>query len=157
MRSMPSYLLLMFMVMFWIFRIVVALTTSLGMSIGFVPLNMNIEIILLFVTMVSIGLVGKRHLIGATLYLISYGAYFGVDLYNTIMGIVQGATTLTDYTNVIVSFIGVVLPLAVFFNMLVDKNRTNHPVDKKTDWFYKNEQYDRDIDKRADQNEYRNY
>lgn len=157
MRSMPSYLLLMFMVMFWIFRIVVAFTTSLGMSIGFVPLNMNIEIILLFVTMLSIGVVAKRHLIGAIIYLVSYGAYFGMDLYNTIMGIVQGATTLTDYTNVIVSFIGIVLPLAVFFNMLVDKNRTNHPVDKKTDWFYKNEQYDRNIDERADQNEYRNY
>lgn len=157
MRSMPSYLLLIFMVMFWIFRIVVAFTTSLGMSIGFSPLNMNIEIILLFVTMLSIGLVGKRKLIGALTYLISYGAYFGMDLYNTIMGIIQGSTTLTDYTNATVSFIGVILPIAVFFNMLIDKNRTNHPVDKKTDWFYKNEEYDRNIDQRADQNEYRNY
>lgn len=157
MRSMPSYLLLIFMVMFWIFRIVVAFTTSLGMSIGFSPLNMNIEIILLFVTMLSIGLVGKRKLIGALTYLISYGAYFGMDLYNTIMGIIQGSTTLTDYTNATISFIGVILPIAVFFNMLIDKNRTNHPVDKKTDWFYKNEEYDRNIDQRADQNEYRNY
>ncbi len=50
-----------------------------------------------------------------------------------------------------------ILPIAVVFNMLIDKNRTNHPIDKKTDWFYKNEQYDRKLDKRLDQNEYRNY
>ena len=60
MRSMASYLLLIFMVMFWIFRIVVAFTTSIGVDIGFVPMNMNMEIILLFVAMVCIGLVGKR-------------------------------------------------------------------------------------------------
>lgn len=157
MRSMASYLLLIFMVMFWIFRIVVAFTSSLAIDIGFAPMNMNMEIILLFVTMVSIALVGKRMLLGAIIYLISYGLYFGADLFNIVMGIMGGATTLTNYSNAIASFIGVVLPLAVFFNLLIDKNRTNHPVDKKTDWFYKNDEYDRKLDERADQNQYRNY
>lgn len=157
MRSMASYLLLFFMIMFWIFRLVVAFTSSIGVDIGFVPVNMNIEIILLFVTLVAIALVGKRTLIGAIIYLVAYGWYFGFDLYNVVMGIMGGSTTITDYANVLASFIGVVLPLAVFFNLLIDKNRTNHPVDKKTDWFYKNEGYDRKIDERADQNEYRNY
>ena len=36
-----------------------------------------------------------------------------------------------------------------------DKNRKAHPKDKKTDWFYKNEQYDRKLDERADKNNYR--
>lgn len=157
MRSMTSYLLLIFMVMFWIFRVVVAFTASIGVDIGFVPMNMNIEIILLFVTMVGIAFVGKRMLIGAIIYLVSYGLYFGVDMYHIVMGIMGGATTITDYSNAMVSFIGVVLPLVVFFNLLIDKNRTNHPVDKKTDWFYKNEQYDRKLDERSDQNQYRNY
>ncbi|MBO5479458.1 MAG: hypothetical protein J6A04_07260 [Clostridia bacterium] len=157
MRSMASYLLLIFMVMFWIFRLVVAFTASIGVDIGFVPMNMNMEIILLFVTMVGIAFVGKRMLIGAIIYLVSYGLYFGVDLYNIVMGIIGGTTTITDYSNALASFIGVVLPLAVFFNLLIDKNRTNHPVDKKTDWFYKNDEYDRKIDERADQNQYRNY
>lgn len=157
MRSMTSYLLLIFMVMFWIFRVVVAFTASIGVDIGFVPMNMNIEIILLFVTMVGIAFVGKRMLIGAVIYLVSYGLYFGVDMYHIVMGIMGGATTITDYSNAMASFIGVVLPLVVFFNLLIDKNRTNHPVDKKTDWFYKNEQYDRKLDERSDQNQYRNY
>lgn len=157
MRSMGSYLLLFFMILFWIFRVVVAFTASIGVDIGFVPMNMNMEIILLFVTMVGIAFVGKRMLIGAIIYLVAYGLYFGVDLYNIIMGIMGETLAVSDYSNALASFIGVVLPIAVFFNLLIDKNRTNHPVDKKTDWFYKNEEYDRKMDERADQNEYRNY
>jgi len=45
--------------------------------------------------------------------------------------------------------------LAAFFDVLLDKNRKAHPVDKQTDWFYKNEQYDRKMDDRADKNQYR--
>ena len=158
MRSLASYLLLIFMVMFWIFRLIVAFTTSMGIDIGFAPIDMNIEIILLFITILSLLLVAKRKLLGAIIYLISYGAYFGVDLYNAVMNILNGETiTLTQYTRVMVSFVGMIIPIAVFFNMLIDKNRSAHPVDKKTDWFYKNKEFDRNIDSRADQNEYRNY
>ena len=39
-------LLLIFMVMFWIFRLVVAFTASIGVDIGFAPMNLNLEIIL---------------------------------------------------------------------------------------------------------------
>ena len=155
MRSMVSYLLLIFMVMFWVFRLVLTFTTSIGKSIGFTPMNIDVEIVLLFITLVSIALVGKRKLIGAIIYLVSYGFYFGVDLYNIVIRILDGANTIIDYSNAMASFIGVVLPVSVFFNMLIDKNRTNHPVDKKTDWFYKNEDFDRKLDDRADKNNYR--
>ena len=37
----------------------------------------------------------------------------------------------------------------------LDKNRKNNPKDKKTDWFYKNEEFDRKLDDRADKNNYR--
>ena len=157
MRSLTSYLLLSFMVMFWVFRLVVAFTISIGVEIGFTAMNMNMEIIVLFVTLLAIAFVAKRNLFGTIIYLIAYGSYFGTHLYQIIIGIMAGSTTLTDYSNAFASFIGVVLPIVVFFNMLMDKNRTNHPVDKKTDWFYKNEEYDRKLDERADQNEYRNY
>lgn len=143
--------------MFWIFRIVVAFTANLGIDIGFAPMNMEIEIVLLFVTLLCIILVGKRKLIGAIIYLIAYGMYFGVDLYQTIMNIIGGASQIINYTNAFVSFLGVILPISVLFTILVDKNRTAHPVDKKTDWFYKNAEYDRKLDERADQNNYRNY
>lgn len=157
MRSMTSYLLVIFMVMFWIFRIIVAFSASMGIDIGIVPMNMNVEIILLFVNIPCIVLIAKRKLLGAILYLIAYGAYFGVDLYNIVTGIMQGSTTIVEYSRAMISFLGIVIPIAVFFNLLADKTRTAHPVDKKTDWFYKNDEFDRKVDERADKNQYRNY
>ena len=35
-----------------------------------------------------------------------------------------------------------------------DKNKKTNPKDKKTDWFYKNEQFDRKLDERADKNNF---
>lgn len=157
MKSISSYLLVMFMAMFWFFRIIVAFTSTMGIDIGFVPMNINMEIILLFVVIPCMILVAKRKLLGGVLYIIAYGAYFGVDLYNIVIGIINGSTTLVEYSKAIVSFIGIVLPIAVLFNLLFDKARMANPVDKKTDWFYKNEEFDRKMDERADKNQYRNY
>lgn len=157
MRSMTSYLLVMLMVIFWIFRIVVAFTSSIGIEFGFTPINMNIEMILLFVAFLCILLVGKRKLLGAIIYIIAYGMYFGLDLYNTVMQLTTTTLNIADYSRTFVSLIGVAIPCAVLFSLLLDKNRTTHPVDKKTDWFYKNDEFDRKLDERADQNQYRNY
>ena len=68
-----------------------------------------------------------------------------------------GSTTLVDYTRALTSFVGVVLPIVVLFNLLVDKSKMANPVDKKTDWFYKNKEFDRKLDSRLDKNQYRNY
>ena len=48
-----------------------------------------------------------------------------------------------------------IIPIAVLFDLLADSNRKAHPVNKKTDWFYKNDNYDRKLDDRADKNNYR--
>ncbi len=157
MRSMSSYLLLIFMVMFWIFRVIVAFTHAMGIEFAFVPMDMNIEIVLLFVALLCILLVGKRKLLGAIIYVIAYGMYFGVDLYNAIIALSTNTSGISQYASTLSSLIGVAIPLGVLFSLLLDKNRTAHPVDKKTDWFYKNEQFDRQMDERADQNEYKNY
>ena len=156
MKSVGSYLLVLFMIMFWVFRIIVAFTATMGVDFAFQPLNQSVEIVLLFVTLACVILVVKRKLLGAIIYLVAYGMYFGVDLYNTVVSVMNGATIeLTQYAVILMSFIGVVLPLCVVFELLLDKNRKAHPVDKKTDWFYKNEQFDRKMDERADKNNYR--
>ena len=62
---------------------------------------------------------------------------------------------ITDYTGMVISLIGLIIPVAVLLDLLADKNRKAHPKDKKTDWFYKNEAYDRKFDERADKNNYR--
>lgn len=156
MKSVGSYLLVFFMAMFWVFRIIVAFAATMGLNFAFQPLDQNIEIILLFVTLICLILIVKRKLIGAIIYLIGYGMYFGVDIYNTVTKIMNGGSIeITQYASILTSFIGIVLPICILFELLLDKNRKAHPVDKKTDWFYTNEQFDRKMDERADKNNYR--
>ena len=59
------------------------------------------------------------------------------------------------YTDIFFSLIAVILPIVAVFDILFDKSRKANPKDKKTDWFYKNEQYDRKLDERSDKNNYR--
>lgn len=158
MKNFSTWMLVIFMVMFWFFRTIVALASELNIEIGFVPLNSQMEVILLFVTLLSIVLVTKRKLVGGLIYVISYGMYFGVDLANNVMKMLeQGKTTLgiTVYTSTFVSLLAMILAIAVLLDLLVDKSRKVNPIDKKTDWFYNNEQYDRKLDERADKNNYR--
>ena len=163
MKNFSTWLLACFMVMFWAFRVVVTLMAQLNQDFGgIVPINETLEIILLFVTLVCIILIVKRKLVGALIYLLIYGLYFGTDVFNGISMMISNSSSesasilpATSFMNLFVSFIGVILPIAVLLDMLVDKGRKNHPKDKKTDWFYTNEQFDRKLDDRADKNNYR--
>ncbi len=157
MKNLSTWLLVMFMAMFWIFRIIVAVLYQLAVEFPFIPLNMSMEIILLFVALVCMILIIKRKIVGALIYLLSYSMYFGVDLLSSITAILEVGENLdiNIYTNTFVSFIGMIIPIAILFDLLLDKNRKNNPKDKKTDWFYNNEKFDRKMDERADKNNYR--
>mgnify|MGYP004454490757 FL=1 len=157
MKNLSTYLVVMFMIMYWIFRIILAVTNTIGIDMGITIPNYNMEIALLFITIVSIVLVIKRNIIGSLLYLLSYALYFGTPLFNGIMAVVSsdGSFDINSYTTLFVNALGIIIPLFVLFEMLIEKNRMAHPVDKKTDWFYKNEEYDRKLDDRADKNNYR--
>lgn len=99
-------------------------------------------------------------MVGALIYLLGYGMYFGT---NVMTGITTLITVNSDmnmsnagmYLNTFIALIGIIIPVAVLFDLLLDKNRKANPKDKKTDWFYKNEQFDREMDDRADKNNYR--
>ena len=150
MKNMSSYLIVMFMGLFWLFRVIAAGATTFGVDVGIPIIEFNFEIILIFSTLVCILLVIKRNLIGAILYLAIHGYYFGMNLFQMLLGNIA-----MDYMGALISFIGVVLPIAVLFEMLFDKNRKKHYKDGKTDWYYNNEEYDRKYDERADRNNYR--
>ena len=56
--------------------------------------------------------------------------------------------------------LSIVMIIFVLFDMLVDKSRKANPIDKKTDWYFKNEKYEEELkarDKREDKNEYKFY
>ena len=155
MKNFSTWMLVMFMVMFWVFRVIVAVMPEFGTTLGGIaPWNQNLEIILSFVVLVCIVLIVRRKLIGALIYLLAYGMYFGVDVINNIQTVLNGASMETAL-NVFISIIGIILPIAVLADLLLDKGRKANPKDKKTDWFYNNEQFDRKLDERSDKNNYR--
>ena len=90
------------------------------------------------------------YFLSATKYL-----YFGNDVTNKLSIMSHDALTVAQSTDLMFSMIGIILPLAVLIDLLLDKNRKENPTDKKTDWFYKNEEFDRKLDDRADKNNYR--
>ena len=157
MKKFSTYLLVVFMMLFWILRIIITLASQLGKSfMGVVPMNETFEIAILFLTLLCVVLIVKMKMIGSLLYLTIHAIYFGGDVTNKLNILARNETlTLTQSTEFMYSLIGIILPLAVLLDLLLDKNRKMNPKDEKTDWFYKNEQFDRKLDDRADKNNYR--
>lgn len=140
---------------FWFFRVIVALmyTTDAGFSI--VPLNTTFEIVLLFITFVCIILVAKRKMIGAVIYLIAQCSYFGIDAYKTLQVIVEGEPQTANYISLFISIIAVVIPILAVMDIGLNTGKKGSIRNKKTDWFYGTTEYDRNIDDRADKNQYK--
>lgn len=157
MKKFSTYLLVMFMVVFWIIRIVITLASELGKDfMGITPINEGFEIAILFATLLCLILIVKRKMLGSLLYLTLHAIYFGGDVAEKLNIMAQNEKlTIAQSTDLFFSMIGIILPLAVLIDLLLDKNRKNNPKDKKTDWFYKNEEFDRKLDDRADKNNYR--
>lgn len=158
MKNLSTWLLVIFMFMFWVFRVIVAFQAQYGNDFGgFIPFNFNTEVILLFVVILCFILVLRRNLIGGILYLASYGYYFGLYILNNISDVLGGEANFTIIQNVFVSAVALFLAICVFADLMISKVRKKDPKDKKTDWYFKDDKYDRKYDERADKNQYRNY
>ena len=129
--------------------------SSLSIDIGIQPIDFNIEVILLFVALFCMILIIKRNIIGALIYFLAYGWYFGTDIYNGIININNGNTELVDSMMLFLSFVGTVIPSCTVIDILFNKERKGSTKDEKTDWFYRNKKYNRELDERADNNQYR--
>lgn len=153
---MASYLLTTLGIMFWIFRGFVAALESMEMEFICTTLNLKLEIIILFATLPCMLLVIKRNLVGATLYFGIYGAYFGTALYNSFMGMNgEEGLTISNSMSLFSSVLGIIIPLFTFLDILLNRYRRNLGLDKKTEWYYNNEKFDREYDERADRNQYK--
>ena len=155
MTTIFSYLLTFFAVIFWIFRVIVALLYQLKIDFFAKPIDLNAEIIVLFLTIPCIWSIIRRNLIGATIYVGVYGVYFGTGLYNFIIKMIESNRGILESLDFLILSIGLMIPIFTFFDILINKNRVNFQGDKKTDWFYKNEAFDRKLDERADKNQYK--
>lgn len=153
MTSLFSYLLTFMGIMYWIFRVIVVLLFQIDSEFFAQPLNTDYEIALLFLTIPCMILIVRRNIIGAAGYLGLYVAYFGTSVYESFLN--GGFQTLVSGTNILCSLIGIVIPLFTFLDILLNKNRTLGTNNKKSDWFYANDKFDREYDERADKNQYK--
>lgn len=155
MQKFSTWMILSLDVIFWILRVIAAYTYAMGMDFMIQPIDMNMEITMIFVALLAFILIVKRKFLGSVIYMIGYFGYFGVALFNNLQQMMNVGGMIDDYINVLFSLIGVALPMFTFLDMLLDKNRQLHPTDKKTDWFYRNKKYDMQKDEREDKNNYR--
>lgn len=155
MKNFSSWLIMMIALLFWGFRLVGTLFYSIGTDFMFEPSDLTMEVVLLFVTFICICFFAKRRLWASIIYLVGHFLYYGPVFIIHFMQIIENTIDISVYMGTFFEFVGLVLPLVAMFDVLIDKNRKANPKDKKTDWFYKNKDYDRKLDERADKNNYR--
>ena len=160
MKNISSWLIAIFMFMFWVFRVIVAFQAQYEKDFGgFKAFNLKIEVILLFIVVLCIILFLRRNIIGGIIYIIAYGYYFGGYIFSSFLPQILAGENIGFITlqNSLVAALGFLLAFLALFDLIIDRARKRDPKDKKTDWFFQNEKYSRKLDERADKNEYRNY
>ena len=155
MKNVVSWLVTIFIVVFWIFRLVISYLYAMGEEVVFKPLDINTEILVLFISFFSILLIIARKKLGGILYFISYAYYFGIDAYNGIMNAINQSGSMESYASTLVSFVAIILAISALMDVFFNNDRHEGKDNKDTHWFYKNKKYERKLDERADKNQYR--
>ena len=155
MRTMANYLIIMLTIMLFIFRLIVVFTTTMGIEFMVESTNVNFEIALLFIMMVSIILMTKNKLLGPIILVIASLAYYGPTILEQITYLSSNSISIQTAMEMIITVTCIVIPIFAFFIIAFAKEQEKRPVDKKTDFFYKTDAYDRKYDERADKNNYR--
>lgn len=155
MKTMSNYLIIMFSIMLFIFRLIVVFTSTMGIEFIVEPINIEYEIILLFIMIISIILMSKNKLSGAVILVVASIIYYGPSLLEQITYMFSNTVSVETAMQAVISVICLIIPIFAFFIIAFAKEQEKRPVDKKTDFFYKNEAYDRKYDERADKNNYR--
>lgn len=159
MNSFSKYLLISLAGVFLILRVIITVSFQFGNEfMGLTPYNEIFEIILMFLTLICLIFIAKGNIIGPVAYLSLYTIYFGGDITNK-LGIISAGETLgmTQSMELMFSIVGIILPIAILLEWLLSKKNSVNHKDKKTDWYYQNEKFDRQYDERADRNNYKNY
>lgn len=160
MKSVFSWLISALAVMFWIFRVIISMMATFKAEFIITPIDMNMEIVLLFVTLPCLIFIFKRSIIGGIAYFGLYGWYFGMELARIIENFVVNNIEILPMNvviNAIVCIVAILISLLNLIDVIFSRYRKSENPSKKVDWFYKNENYDRNLDERSDKNNYRIY
>ena len=158
MKSVVSWLLVFFMAMFWVFRVIVALSAQFGGDFGgFTVLDNTAEIVLLFVSLVCFLLIVKRVIWGGLIYLAGYGWYFGSYIISNVIPPLTAGEPIDPSVleNAFAGMLALIIGLSIVIDIAVQRTKLKHFSDNKTDWYFNTDKYDRKLDERADKNQYR--
>ena len=142
------------MIIFLIFRVFVVVKDQSGEAFIVSPIDINVEIGLIFISFICILLVMRRLKVGGVIYALTFFAYFGVDIYNQIMKVFTDSEfNLNIGMNFISSIFGIIMGILALMNIASYNVKVEKDV--KTEWFYDNKSLVREKDKRDDNNNYR--
>ena len=136
MRNFTTWLIVIFGFMFWGFRVVATVAASTGMEFMIKPMDIMVEIPVLFISFMCICFIIKRKILAAVIYLVTHGIYYGVFLYQNINTIMYGQVTEENYISIFFSFIGILLPIFALLDLMLDKMSSKLVgivLDEKTD------------------------
>lgn len=157
-----TILILIFMIMFWLFRAIVAVCTQYSIDIiGIFAYNLTLEISISFIIIICIVLVAKRKIIGALAYTLIYGMYFGEHFFNEFIKLINGETLSIEMTsNLVCDLCAILLALFCLMDSIVLRIRNKDSKHKTTEWYFEKNEYDKELekrDKRDDKNQYKFY
>lgn len=168
MKTFANWMTVIFMIMYWGFRVFITCMATQGKFYPVAPIDTATEIVTLFVTFVCIVLVFKRKRVGGFIYFGMNLMYYGWDIYSKITGgfatntpdvdtggVLPDLGMLDQGLNIFVSALGIILGIVVLIDVLSYNMKTK--IDRSTDWFYTNKKLDKEIDSREDTNNYRLY
>ena len=149
-----SYLFSMFAVFFWLFRLVISFAPNVNWNLPVVSANPTVEIILLFISLVGLIGIFKRKIFFTSMYLASFFAYYGYEIFNIISKSQESFSNM-EMQNLAIYAVGILIALINFFDVLLNKERKGSTKDTKLDWYYDEGKFEREKDERVDQNRYR--
>ena len=158
MKTFANWMTVIFMIMYWGFRIFVTYMFTNGNEFPIQPINLATEIVIIFLTFLCIVLVFKRQRVGGFIYFGINLMYYGFDIYLNLTGLgadSESFSVMDSGMNMFASFLGIIMGLVVLIDVLSYNMKTS--IDRSTDWYYKNKELDKQKDSREDSNNYRIY
>lgn len=150
-----SYLISFSGIGYWLFRVIVCVMSTNNEEFFTAPINLPLEIALLFFSLICFVMIFKRSTLGGALFFASYTIYFGTALFEAIQTFKDSGQITLSVTTYLVYALGIIIPFLNFLDCWLMKSRKLFSGSGNTDWYYKNSEYDRKMDERADRNQYR--
>ena len=150
-----SYLISFSGIGYWLFRVIVCVMSTNNEEFFTAPINLPLEIALLFFSLICFVMIFKRSTLGGALFFASYTIYFGTALFEAVQTFKDSGQITLSVTTYLVHALGIIIPFLNFLDCWLMKSRKLFSGSGNTDWYYKNSEYDRKMDERADRNQYR--